>query len=423
MRETMEKMEQERAEMVAEVEAQIERALQSMAVGMDESDYSSSRSQSRLSDVSAPQSRSQSRRASDASKSRHLRSFGTESTLAESYGEDIEAADAEDATIAPQKITRETGTIVEDDEEDHTATKKKRFSASDMEAPQDGMNAVDEGISQKSDKIAQKVLEIQQKVCTAPVCSSLLSNIPAQLELALASERRGPKWKSNVGAETTEEELSEVGSNRSKRSRGKRVQPKITVKPRARSDTSSTNTSTGAPTINLEREKEKEGKRLTPAQQLKATVSLASEPEAKTPTRDSFLDVDHDDQVTPEPITPPEVVETASTIRKVAPSVPTGMTDDSDTDFQSAYSTSPRGSYGSLGSDKNKFVDTEDDTTAASTPIAESIEDRLSAPPKTRRQRVSSTSTATVKRETSEPRLNLAPNSLPSRSRVVAKQV
>lgn len=162
MRETMEKMEQERAEMVAEVEAQIERALASMAVGMDDSDYSSSRPQSRLSDVSGTHSRSQSRRPSDASKSRHLRSFGTESTLAESYGEDSEAA--EDETIAPQKIARENGTIAEDDEEDQTITKKKRFSASDMEVPQDGMNAVDEGISQKSDKIAQKVLEIQQKV-------------------------------------------------------------------------------------------------------------------------------------------------------------------------------------------------------------------------------------------------------------------
>jgi hypothetical protein len=152
----MERMEQERAEMVAEVEAQIERALASMAVELDDSDYGSSRPQSRLSNVSG----SRSRRASDASKARHLRSFGTESTLAESYAEDIEAVEEEEETT--ETIVRETSTIAEDEEE--PTTKKKRFSASELEVPQDGMNAVDEGISQKSDKIAQKVLEIQQKV-------------------------------------------------------------------------------------------------------------------------------------------------------------------------------------------------------------------------------------------------------------------
>lgn len=157
MKETMEKMEDERAEMVAEVEAQIERALASMAVEFDESDYGGSRPHSRLSNVSG----SRSRRASDASKSRHLRSFGTESTLAESYGEPIQSVieedDEADATIRERLST----SIPEVDEE---PISKKRFSASEINIPQDGMNAVDESISQKSDKIAQKVLEIQQKV-------------------------------------------------------------------------------------------------------------------------------------------------------------------------------------------------------------------------------------------------------------------
>lgn len=159
MKETMDKMEQERAEMVAEVEAQIERALASMAVDIDESDYSNSRPGSRLSSASGP---SRSRRPSDAAKTRQLRSFATESTLAESYG------DSDTDASVPAKIERETGTIVEDDEEEPNVptTRKKRFSASEVDMPQDGMNAVDEGISQKSDKIAQKVLEIQQKVCT-----------------------------------------------------------------------------------------------------------------------------------------------------------------------------------------------------------------------------------------------------------------
>jgi hypothetical protein len=160
MRDTMDKMEDERAEMVAEVEAQIERALASMAVGMDDSDYGSSRPHSRMSNISNASSLS--RRASD-SKSRHLRSFATDSTLAESYdGEEVPEADHTVTRSTP----RENGTIpeMEEEESEPSGPKKKRFSASDMEIAQDGMTAVDESISQKSDKIAQKVLEIQQKV-------------------------------------------------------------------------------------------------------------------------------------------------------------------------------------------------------------------------------------------------------------------
>ena len=154
MKDTMDKMEQERAEMVAEVEAQIERALASMAVDIDDSDYGSSRPHSRLSNMSGTRSR----RPSDAAKPRYHRSFGTESTLAESYGDEIEAL--EESSSTADKLDRENA-IIEEDEEEITLTRRKRFSASEM----DGMNAVDEGISQKGDKIAQKVMEIQQKVC------------------------------------------------------------------------------------------------------------------------------------------------------------------------------------------------------------------------------------------------------------------
>ncbi len=56
MREMMDRMEEERAEMVAEVEAQIERALTSMAVDFDDSDYASSRPVSRLSNISGTRS-------------------------------------------------------------------------------------------------------------------------------------------------------------------------------------------------------------------------------------------------------------------------------------------------------------------------------------------------------------------------------
>lgn len=162
MRETMERMEEERAEMVAEVEAQIERALASMAVDVEESDYGemSSRPGSRMSATRSASGRS--RRSSDAVKEgsvsgSRLRSVGTESTLAEQY-------ENGDETLVHGKTDRETNTIEEEDETPSSPAKKKRFSATQGELVQDGMMAVDEGISERSDRIAQKVLQIQQKV-------------------------------------------------------------------------------------------------------------------------------------------------------------------------------------------------------------------------------------------------------------------
>lgn len=153
MKETMEKMEIERAEMVAEVEAQIERALASMAVDLEESDYTASRPQSRLSSTSGLRSR----RSSDAgTKVKVLRSFATDSTLAEKNEEDVEEKEEMGEKEPPENTQSDSSPL----------PRKKRFSASDVDIPQDGMNAVDEGISLKSDKIAQKVLEIQQKVST-----------------------------------------------------------------------------------------------------------------------------------------------------------------------------------------------------------------------------------------------------------------
>ena len=162
MRETMENMEQERAEMVAEVEAQIEKALASMAVDIDDSDEDYSRPGSRVSSppirLSRPSSRtSRSRRTSDASTRKQLRSFGTESTLVESYDQLREEAQVKHE-LAKEEV------IEEEDEAPPSPTKKKRFSASGGEVQQDGMTAVDEGISERSDRIAQKVLQIQQKV-------------------------------------------------------------------------------------------------------------------------------------------------------------------------------------------------------------------------------------------------------------------
>ena len=158
----MERMEEERAEMMAEVEAQIERALASMAVDIDvDSQYSDYSRHSRPSSrTSSRASFSKSRRGSDAPKTR-LSSIGTESTLAESYQEHEIRDERSINGVSP----RETGTIEEEDEEPVSPMKKKRFSATvEEESHQDIMEAMDEDISSKSDKIAQKVLQIQQKV-------------------------------------------------------------------------------------------------------------------------------------------------------------------------------------------------------------------------------------------------------------------
>lgn len=381
MRETMERMEEERAEMVAEVEAQIERALASMAVDIDDSDYSSSRPHSRLSNISGTRSR----RASDAAKTRHLRSFGTESTLAESYGEDIEAVERE-GLPAHDKVERQTDTIVEDDEEEPVA-RTKRFSASEVDAPQDGMTAVDEGISQKSDKIAQKVLEIQQKVSLAPpTYLSNLSKTIRKLESALASDRRIAKRRPRSSKGSGEDELSEASTysrhSRSKPRHSEQQSTKPISRPRTRSSTVS---STRAHSPNI---KSEENRQPMPIQQ-KPSKTLSVDKE-QTPTRASFLDVSGDDQSTPaSPVaaTHPSEHDVAQRIQHPAP---VGVTDDSDTDFQSAYSTSPRGSYGSFDGQH-----TNDIAMILPNTKHESIEDRLSAHPKTRRERVSSTSTAT----------------------------
>lgn len=152
-------MELERTEMIAEVEAQIERALASMAVDVDESEYGS-RPTSRMSSRSAPNMRR------SRSRPRPLRSFSTDSTLAESFSHG--ALREEGLSKHPHR----TSTVPEMDEpeeedSDVTSKKKKRFSTG--RGDQDIMTAVDEGINLKTDKIAQKVMQIQRKVRPARV--------------------------------------------------------------------------------------------------------------------------------------------------------------------------------------------------------------------------------------------------------------
>lgn len=227
------------------------------------------------------------------------------------------------------------------------------------------------------------------------------------MESALSSERRQQKWRSH---QESGEDSSEVGSTRSRRSRNRRTTSKPVSKPRTRSGTTSS-TQTSTPTI----KKEDKGPQ-APLPQPQSALSVQPDTGNTTPTRDSFLEVDHDSQGTPE-ITP-------SPLEPVAVPAAVGVTDDSDTDFQSAYSgsTSPRGSYVSLGEGKVDVVKVENEE-AVILESGESIEDRLSAPPKTRRERVSSTSTAILTAEKSGPPPTSAVPPIPARVRATGKQV
>lgn len=86
-----------------------------------------------------------------------------------------------------------------------------------------------------------------------------------------------------------------------------------------------------------------------------------------------------------------------SAITPTTPSLSIGTsvtTDDEDTDFQSAYSTSPRGSYGSLGEVRtHNSSDTEQGTPTASEKFPIDAIEALRSPEPKGRERGSSTST------------------------------
>lgn len=150
MRVQMEKMEEERTQMMAEVEAQIESALASMGMDLVDSDMDSHHGSERS---VGSRSRSMSRRPSAASGSGRtfppMRSFSTESTLAE--------------TVAEGTPYLNDSVIEEEAEESATMEDMK----GKYQSP-DAMAAVDEGIEDNSGRIAQKVMQIQQKVSSPP---------------------------------------------------------------------------------------------------------------------------------------------------------------------------------------------------------------------------------------------------------------
>jgi nicotinamide N-methyltransferase len=162
MREQMRGLEEEREAMIKEVEAQIETAIQAMAVGVDapgeELDFDSGDEQA----GGEAWRRIKSRKNSIASlkkikSSGHLRSFPTDTTLSEFPPMPVrqkESMESEQSTKA--SLDKRV------DDQDEAAVNLKRFSA--LANDEDGMVAVDAGIMQSSDRIAQKVQQIQQKV-------------------------------------------------------------------------------------------------------------------------------------------------------------------------------------------------------------------------------------------------------------------
>ncbi|KAI0073132.1 hypothetical protein K474DRAFT_1692777 [Panus rudis PR-1116 ss-1] len=369
MKDTMEKMEEERAEMIAEVEAQIERALASMAVDMDESDYGSSRPSSRMSSRSAP---STLRRRPSDSHARPLRSFSTESTLAEAYS----SGDLKDEDIlkSPQ---RRTSTVqeVDEEEEELAPTRKKRFSANGPGSAQDGMMAVDEGISQKSDKIAQKVLQIQRKLETALAADAQrrsLESHASESEFSESTTRSAPGGRrrrhhghssrtSSTSRSATAEKLRSLAASPTGPTTGGRNTP-VKHSKRKSEDIK--------PVPPPEKEKEEEKNTIFPASPVKSSSedSQAEEHTLKLPGLrkiPSNVSIGATRPTSPSVNTP------------VTPSLTTGAatTDDEDTDFQSAYSTSPRESQGSFENFAVKNHDEVDSESSTPTRAAAAVQE------------------------------------------------
>jgi len=163
MRLNMARMEEERAAMVAEVEAQIERALQSMMISESEPEDRDMMVYSR------PTSRRSSVTSASGAGGRGLRSFG--STLVEEREAEEEAAREEErreekvrAFVEEKERAEKEAKEKASEGEKEEPKKLKRFSATQRDSRIDGMMAVDENITDKSDKISKKVMEIQQKV-------------------------------------------------------------------------------------------------------------------------------------------------------------------------------------------------------------------------------------------------------------------
>ncbi|KAF8324720.1 AEX-3 domain-containing protein [Cantharellus anzutake] len=182
MREEMEEMERERSQMIAEVEAQIERALVSIAFSDGNSDLSDlviSRPGSAMSSHrsdSRPSSRNGGGPETGSSHNHTLRSFGTATTLAEEQAMALVEShpNGGDSTVTIGPVREVT------DKRSPTALSEKalrRFSVTKRDHS-DALGGMDRSISERSDAVAQRMLQIQRKVQFSP---QLMSSLDADL--------------------------------------------------------------------------------------------------------------------------------------------------------------------------------------------------------------------------------------------------
>ncbi|EJD03960.1 uncharacterized protein FOMMEDRAFT_106299 [Fomitiporia mediterranea MF3/22] len=315
MRLAMEKMEEERTELVHEVELQIERALQSMSmsVEMTDSEEDGSQLDGNEDGSSRSPSKAGSRRSSNATRS-PLRTQSIDSATL--------AGTAENEEIT--KHSMETTTITEEEEEQQAASTGMNIDATapPVDRSQDAMVAVDEGIHSNTDRITQSMLQIQQK-------------------LEALAHPRVAQWRPSLDSET---EGSDSGKTKKRRSIG---YESGTNTNRSRSNTvSSSQTTTRASKVKASAAKR--DKSMTP----KAAESPAKIPQAMPKDKqDQDQNQKHGQEEPLEtiaqetsPVSPATLSPAISNV-PTTPSVTVAPTEDSDTDFQSAYSASPRESY------------------------------------------------------------------------------
>lgn len=323
MRANMERMEAERADMIADVEAQIERALASMTVNVsiDDGDsdygYSESRPASRLSSSTnvSTGTGSRSRKTGDAVKTRSSRTFSTDTTLA---GHEGEGEDAMKKGHRERLAVR--GKIEEEDEGQAVSANRKRFSNVDLD---NEMNAVDEGITQKSDTIAQKVQEIEKKLregARAKQVPQEESDADEDAYTTPSTRQRKKKAGRKAGTRSRSGTTTTIGSVQTAGDLSSATP--TTSKAASRPTTA---TSQHSPTI------------ATPRQSIERSVPSG-------PRRSSSLSAINVSLLNAAPPTAFKPVDSSAENTPITPSLSYGgnpaQTDESDNDFQSAYSQS-----------------------------------------------------------------------------------
>jgi hypothetical protein len=229
-----------------------------------------------------------------------------------------------------------------------------------------------------------------------------------QLENALASDRRGAKWKQPTVSPDSDAELSETVPIRPRPPRGTKLVNKPPARKRARSGTASSTQSTPATQTD-------EGT-VSPPAHPQRTVS--SDTGNDTPTHTRSLSVTNEEQGTLEAQNHVCKISSEASLSAARPTSFTQMTpttpsltpgisvttDDSDTDFQSAYSTSPRASYGSFESgDVRPPYTAGDDDDDGPTISEKSDRHGLHSDLKARRERVESSATAIILHDRAHP--------------------